>query len=161
MWLMFTDFTRAVTDPKISRGVTRRGRDHTATVKLALVGLIKSDTSWAFQTAVSSLSRDSSAVEGDAGWAQSQTFSTSTERGTSLTVLQGERGAVHRLALGRRSARRVGRGAGAVDAAAEAGAQLQAPHVADHRRGVEGLLWRQETSVKTLVFSCKAKECYV
>lgn len=56
--------------------------------------------------------------------AQSQTFSTSAERGASLTVLQGERGAVHRLALGRRSARWVGHGAGTVDAAAEAGAQL-------------------------------------
>lgn len=46
---MFTDFTRAVTDPKISRGVTRGGRDHTAPVKLALVHLIKSDTSRVFK----------------------------------------------------------------------------------------------------------------
>lgn len=62
----------------------------------------------------------------------------------SLTVLQGERGAVHRLALGRGSALGGGGGAGAGDAAAaEAGAQLQAPHVADDSRGVEGLLQRQ------------------
>lgn len=89
-----------------------------------------------FKTAASSLSGDDGADRG----AQCQTFATSAERGASLTVLQGERGAVHRLALGRRSARRVGRRAGIVDAAAKAGAQLQAPHVADHRRGVEGLL---------------------
>lgn len=55
----------------------------------------------------------------------------------SLTVLQGERGAVHRLALGRSPAlvarHRVG-------AASKAGAQLQAPHVADHSRRVKRLL---------------------
>lgn len=56
----------------------------------------------------------------------------------SLTVLQGERGAVHRLALGWTSALRAGAGAG--DAAAKAGAQLQASHVADHSGGVKGLL---------------------
>lgn len=58
----------------------------------------------------------------------------------SLTVLQGERGAVHRLALGWPSALRAGHGAGAGDAAAKAGAQLQASHVADHSGGVKGLL---------------------
>lgn len=62
----------------------------------------------------------------------------------SLTVLGGERGAVHGLALGWGSALRGGHGAGAVDvAAAEAGAQLQTPHVADHGRGVKSLLQRQ------------------
>lgn len=62
----------------------------------------------------------------------------------SLTVLQGERGAVHRLALGWGSALEGGGGAGAGDAAAaEAGAQLQAPHVANHSRGIESLLQRQ------------------
>lgn len=62
----------------------------------------------------------------------------------SLTVLQGEWGAVHRLALGRGSALGLGGRAGAVDvAAAEAGAQLQAPHVANHSRGIESLLQTQ------------------
>ena len=56
----------------------------------------------------------------------------------SLTVLQGERGAVHGLALGWSAALRVGHGV--VVAAAKAGAQLQTPHVADHSRGIEGLL---------------------
>lgn len=58
----------------------------------------------------------------------------------SLTVLQGERGAVHRLALGRSSALRAGHGVGVVNVAAKAGAQLQAPHVADHSRRIKGLL---------------------
>lgn len=58
----------------------------------------------------------------------------------SLTVLQGERGAVHRLALGWSTTLRVGHGVGAVNAAAKAGAQLQAPHVADHSRRIKGLL---------------------
>lgn len=58
----------------------------------------------------------------------------------SLTVLQGERGAVHRLALGWSLALRVGHRVAAVDAAAKAGAQLQAPHVADHSRRIKGLL---------------------
>lgn len=54
------------------------------------------------------------------------------------TVLQGRRVAVHRLALGWSAALRVG--VGVVDAAAaEAGAQLQAPHVADHSRRIKGL----------------------
>lgn len=69
----------------------------------------------------------------------------------SLTVLQGERGAVHRLALGWSSALRVGHRAGVVNAAPEAGAQLQAPHVANHSRRIKGLLWRQgwkQTNVK-------------
>lgn len=62
----------------------------------------------------------------------------------SLTVLQGERGAVHRLALGWGSALGVGGRAGAVDvAAAEAGAQLQAPHVANHSRRIKSLLHTQ------------------
>lgn len=62
----------------------------------------------------------------------------------SLTVRQGERRAVHGLALGWGPALRVGGGAGAVDvAAAEAGAQLQAPHVANHGRCVESLLQGQ------------------
>ena len=61
----------------------------------------------------------------------------------SLTLLQGDRGAVHRLALGRRSALRARHGVGAVNAAPEAGAQLQAPHVADHGRRVECLLHRE------------------
>lgn len=57
----------------------------------------------------------------------------------SLTVLQGRRVAIHRLALGWSAALRVG--VGVVDAAAaEAGAQLQAPHVADHSRRIKGLL---------------------
>ncbi len=61
----------------------------------------------------------------------------------SLTVLQGERGAVHRLAFGWSAALRVGDRVGVVNAAAKAGAQLQAPHVADHSRRIKGLLWRQ------------------
>lgn len=62
----------------------------------------------------------------------------------SLTVLQGEWGAVHRLALGWGSALGAGRRAGTVDvAAAEAGAQLQAPHVANHSRCVKSLLQTQ------------------
>lgn len=70
----------------------------------------------------------------------------------SLTVLQGERSAVHRLALGRPSAWQAGHTAAtaAVDAAAKAGAQLQAPHVADDCRGIKGLLRRQDRSVRTL-----------
>lgn len=60
----------------------------------------------------------------------------------SLTVLQRERRAVHGLALGRGTALRVGRGTVDV-AAAEAGAQLQAPHVADDGRCVKSLLQRQ------------------
>lgn len=61
----------------------------------------------------------------------------------SLTVLQGERGAVHGLALGRGSALGAGGGAGVDVAAAEAGAQLQAPHVADDGRCVKRLLQTQ------------------
>lgn len=69
---------------------------------------------------------------------------TAGSRRASLTVLQGEWGAVHRLALGWGSALGGGGGAGAGDAAAaEAGAQLQAPHVANHSRGIESLLQRQ------------------
>ena len=64
----------------------------------------------------------------------------------SLTVLQGERGAVHRLALGWTAALRVGHGVGVVIAAAEAGAQLQAPHVANHSRRIKGLLWREDVN---------------
>lgn len=70
----------------------------------------------------------------------------------SLTVLQGERGAVHRLALGRSSGLRVGGGAAVVNAASEAGAQLQAPHVANHGRRIKGLLrrrGRKQTNGKT------------
>lgn len=66
-------------------------------------------------------------------------FNSRGQRGDGGAVLQGERGAVHRLALGRSSALRAGHRVGAVQAAAEAGAQLQAPHVADHSRGVKGL----------------------
>ena len=58
----------------------------------------------------------------------------------SLTVLQGERGTVHRLALGWSTTLRVGNGVGVVNAAAKAGSQLQAPHVADHSRRIESLL---------------------
>lgn len=58
----------------------------------------------------------------------------------SLTVLQGERGTVHRLTLGWSSAWRVGHGVVALNAAAKAGAQLQTPHVADHSRRIESLL---------------------
>lgn len=58
----------------------------------------------------------------------------------SLTVRLGERGAVHRLALGWSAALRVGHRVGVVDAAAKAGAQLQAPHVADHSRRIKSLL---------------------
>lgn len=69
--------------------------------------------------------------------------------GASLTVLQGKRGAVHRLALGRSSALRVGHRAGAANAAPKAGAQLQAPHVANYGCGVKGLLRRQRrTNIK-------------
>lgn len=66
-------------------------------------------------------------------------FSSRWQRIYRVTVLQGERGAVHRLALGWTSALRAGHGAGAGDAAAKAGAQLQASHVADHSGGVKGL----------------------
>lgn len=70
------------------------------------------------------------------------------EREESLTVLQGEWGAVHRLALGWGSALGLGGGAGTVDvAAAEAGAQLQAPHVANHSRCIERLLQTQAGDV--------------
>lgn len=58
----------------------------------------------------------------------------------SLTVLQGERGAVHGLALGWSTTLRVGHRVGVVNAAVKAGAQLQAPHVADHSRRIKGLL---------------------
>lgn len=63
-----------------------------------------------------------------------------SHRLVSLTVLQGERRAVHGLALGWSSALRARHRVGALDAAAKAGAQLQAPHVADHSCGVKSLL---------------------
>lgn len=64
----------------------------------------------------------------------------------SLTVLQGVRGTVHRLALGRSSALGAGHRVVAMDAAAEAAAQLQAPHVADHGRCIKGLLCKKTNS---------------
>lgn len=68
-------------------------------------------------------------------------FTSTASCEVSLTVLQGDGGAVHRLALGWGAALGVGGGAGAGDvAAAEAGAQLQAPHVANHCRCIESLL---------------------
>lgn len=66
-------------------------------------------------------------------------FNRRGQRSYWRTVLQGERGAVHRLAFGWSSALRVGHGVGAVDAAAKTGAQLQAPHVADHSGRIKGL----------------------
>lgn len=59
----------------------------------------------------------------------------------SLTVLRGEWGTVHWLAFGWSSALRARHGVCALDTAAKAGAQLQAPHVADYCSGIKGLLW--------------------
>lgn len=61
----------------------------------------------------------------------------------SLTVVQRQRGTVYRLALGRSSVLGVGYG---VVAASEAGSQLQTPHVANHSRGIKGLLQRDDTT---------------
>lgn len=80
-----------------------------------------------------------SAVQKSQTWSRPQRVSE-----VSLTVLQGQRSTVHRLAFGWTSALSVGLRVGAVDAAAKAGAQLQAPHVADHSCRIKGLLWRKD-----------------
>lgn len=108
-------------------------------VKFSLIHLIENDTSRAFkQLPISSRLSGLQLSAVQKSWTCSGLQRVSE---VSLTVLQGERGAVHRLAFD--SALWVGHRVGAVETAAKAGAQLKAPHVADHSCRIKGLLWRQ------------------
>lgn len=158
MWWLIIRLQRyvVVTDLKILCSIKwhQKGCDHTPPVKLSLVCLTEK---WHLESILNSCqlaerrrqqSERNSAECGTKSWT---CLHPPRACEVSLTVLQGERGAVHRLALGWSSALRVGHRAGVVNAAPEAGAQLQAPHVANHSRRIKGLLWRQgwkQTNVK-------------
>ena len=108
----------------------------------------ENDASRAFQTVASEFDGDGSRVNRAELSALTSWTGPYLQRASeaSLTVLRGERGAVHRLALGRSSALGVGLRVVAGDAAAKAGPQLQTPHVADHSRRIKGLLWGESVN---------------